>query len=131
MKAKPLINFKRGPEDIIQEDIIKMLTLKGWYTMETHGNMFQSGFPDIFACHSKYRQRWIEVKKPSGSRLEQSQLECFPKMCANGSGVWILTAATEHEYEKLFKECNWWHFLLNSRSANPLQYKGLKDHFSA
>jgi hypothetical protein len=75
--------------------------------------MYQSGFPDIFACHPKYGQRWIEVKLPEmkGSKFTAAQLEDFNKLCAFGSGVWILTGATESEYEKLFKRSNWWQYL--------------------
>jgi hypothetical protein len=124
---KKIINHAKGPEDIVQEEIVKMLTLKGWFVKETHGNMYQSGFPDLFACHSLYRQRWIECKLPKGSRLEESQLRDFPKLCANGSGVWILTAATEEQYNLLFQAPNWWHFLMHSKSANPTRYRGLKD----
>lgn len=89
-----------------------MLAVKGWYVMVTHGNMYQSGFPDLFACHSTYGQRWIEVKLPNmkGSKFTPAQLRCFPKLCANGSGVWILTAAKESEYEKLFTKFNWWQY---------------------
>ena len=109
---------RKGPEAKIQEDIIKFLLIKGWYVMVTHGNMYQSGFPDLFACHSKYGQRWVEVKKPGfiGSKFTPAQLECFPKLCANGSGVWILTAATEAEYDKLFSKFQWWVYLEGFRS---------------
>ena len=54
----------KGPERVIQDAIIKMLRYKGWHVMETHGNIYQKGFPDLFACHSKYGHRWIEVKLP-------------------------------------------------------------------
>lgn len=109
---------RKGPEALIQEAIIKYLLCKGWYVMVTHGNMFQSGFPDLFACHTKYGQRWIEVKKPKfkGSKFTPAQIECFPKLCANGSGVWILTAATDAEYDKLFSRHNWWVYLEGFRS---------------
>jgi hypothetical protein len=100
-----------------------MLLIKGWYCKETHGNMYQSGFPDIFACHSSYRQRWIEVKCPTGSRLEASQLECFPKLCANGSGVWILSAANDWEYNKLFGPPNWVEYIMHHKGQNPLRHK--------
>ena len=104
---------QRGPERKIQDAIKDLLAIKGWYVMETHGNMYQSGFPDLFACHSKYGQRWIEVKLPSmrGSKFTPAQLECFPKLTANGSGVWILTGDSEEEYAKLFKRNNWWQYL--------------------
>ena len=107
-------NFgSRGPEAKVQEAIIKFLRWKEWYVMETHGNMYQRGFPDLFACHSMYGQRWIEVKLPEmrGSKFTPAQMECFPKLCANGSAVWIMTAASEREYECLFKPCNWFTYL--------------------
>ena len=37
-------------------------------------------------------------------------METFPELCSHGSGVWVLTAATESEYEKLFKKFNWWQY---------------------
>lgn len=102
-----------GPEKIIQEAIEKMLRGKGWYVMRSHGNMFQTGFPDNFACHSRYGQRWIEVKDPNrkGDVFTPAQHETFPKLSANGSGVWVLVADTESEYEKLFDRPNWYQYL--------------------
>lgn len=102
---------KSGPEDKIQREIIAYLQLRGWWIKVTHGNMFQSGFPDLFACHSRYGQRWIEVKNPLAYSFTSAQLEDFPKFVANGSGVWILVAATEEEYKKLFGPCNWYWYL--------------------
>jgi len=101
---------QHGPEKTIQTDIIKLLREKGWFVKSTHGNMYQSGFPDLFACHSSHGQRWIEVKLPNmtGSRFTAAQLEDFPKLCANGSGVWVMTGATKSEYDKLFNSYNWW-----------------------
>ena len=86
-----------------------MLRYKGWFVKVTHGNMYQSGYPDLYAPHSTYGPRWIEVKKPNmkGSKFTPAQLADFPKFCANGSGVWVLTAATKDEYEKLFQNPNW------------------------
>lgn len=101
----------KGPEEIIQDDIIKFLILRGWYVKATHGNMYQKGFPDLFACHTSYGHRWIEVKNPAAYSFTPAQVIEFPKMVANGSGIWILTAATEEEYNKLFKPANWWQFL--------------------
>lgn len=103
----------KGPEAIIQAAIIEMLELKGWFVKVTHGNMYQSGFPDLFATHASYGPRWIEVKKPGfkGSKYTKAQLKDFPLFCSNGSSVWVLTAATEEEYLKLFDEFNWWKYL--------------------
>lgn len=126
MEVKPLRNFKHGPEAIIQNELCLFLRARSWFVMETHGNMFQSGFPDLFITHLKYRSRWVECKCPTGSRLEQSQLETFPHLCANGSGVWILTGSTMAEYDKLFQPCNWWHFLMNQKGQNPFRHGGPK-----
>lgn len=101
----------KRPEAIVQDAITAMLRVKGWFVKPTHGNMFQSGFPDLFCTHTRYGQRWVEVKLPVGSKFTAAQLEDFPKICANGSGVWILIAATEHEYGKLFEKPNWYLYL--------------------
>lgn len=84
-----------------------MLTAKGWFVKSTHGNMYQSGFPDLFATHKRFGLRWIEVKRPVGYQFTAAQLEDFPKFTSNGSGIWVLTAATEAEYQKLFRPYNW------------------------
>lgn len=104
-------NHKKGPEAEIQEAIIAFLKLRGWFVKETHGNMFQSGFPDLFATHAKYGSRWIEVKNPGKYSFTNAQLVDFPLFCMNGTGIWILTAANEAEYKKLFQPYNW-HFYL-------------------
>lgn len=104
----------KGPEKIIQEHIERMLRAYGWYVLRTHGSMFQSGFPDDYATHSRYGARWIEVKTPhrTGEVFTAAQLDVFPKLCASGSGVWVLTAATDSEYQKLFDRPNWSYFLM-------------------
>lgn len=104
---------QRRPEDQIKDDLLVYLRSKGWFCKPTHGNAYQDGFPDIFACHSKFGQRWIEVKLPKmkGSKFTAAQLEDFPKFCAHGSGVWVLTGANKAEYDKLFKSPNWWQYL--------------------
>lgn len=102
----------QGPEAKIQAAVIKMLRQKQWHVMVTQGNMYQSGFPDLFATHVRYGPRWIEVKLPNmiGSSWTPAQKENFPKMIRNGSGIWILVAATESEYAKLFKAQNYWKY---------------------
>jgi len=102
---------KHGPEWHIQKRIIKLLRGREWYVKETHGSAYQSGFPDLFACHSKFGQRWIEVKNLKKYSFTAAQLECFPKFNAHGSGIWILVDATEDEYKKLMKPPNWYWYL--------------------
>ena len=100
----PKIRIHTGPEAHIQEQIMKMLKGLDWLVIKLHGNLFQSGLPDLYAVHRKYGARWIEVKLPEmkGSRFTPRQLEVFPLLKAHGTDVWILTAATPSEYNKLF-----------------------------
>lgn len=82
--------------------------------MHTHGSAYQAGFPDMYVTHKVYSARWVEVKLPEmkGSRYTPAQLITFPRLCAHGAGVWVLTAASEKEYAKLFKAYNWSMYLL-------------------
>lgn len=91
----------------IQSEIVKYLEDRGWFVKVTHGNAFQSGLPDLYCCHKNHGSRWIEVKKPVGYRFTPAQLNDFPQITSRGVGIWILTAATDFEYAKLFKPCNW------------------------
>jgi len=102
-----------GPEAIIQKAIILMLRQKGWFVKRVPGNAFLAGMPDLFATHKYFGIRLVEVKLPNmkGSRFTKAQLETFPKLCANGAGVWVLTADTQKEYEILKGPSNWWHYL--------------------
>lgn len=96
-----------GPEDKIQTAIIKKLRFFEWFVKSTHGNMYQSGFPDLYAAHRRYGPRWIEVKNPEAFRFTAAQLEIFPMMTAAGVGIWVLTSDHESEFEKLLKPPNW------------------------
>lgn len=107
----PKIYPKIGPEAIIQADIVKMLRNKEWMVKETHGNMYQSGFPDLYVAHKRNGARWIEVKNREKYAFTPAQLEWFPQFSASGVGIWILTAATDHEFDKLFLPANWYTFL--------------------
>jgi hypothetical protein len=110
---KPKRFGSAGPEAKIQDAVRDFLTLKGWLVIRIPGNKFLSGMPDLFATHYRYGSRLIEIKLPEmqGSKFTPAQMEMFPKLCANGSGVWILTGATDAEYDKLFKKYNWWQYL--------------------
>lgn len=105
---KPDLPTKR-PEQQLQLNIIRMLKIKGWYVNVTHGNLYQQGFPDLYAMHPVYGQRWIEIKLPNmdRSRFTNAQAKWFPLMDSCKIGIWILTGSTEDEYQKLFKEPNW------------------------
>lgn len=104
---------RSGPERKVLVDIVRMLTLKGWFCVKTHGSQFQAGLPDLFVTHKHYRQRWIEVKDPErrGQPFTPAQLEMFPKLSAFGAPVWVLTGATDADYQKLFEPENWYQYL--------------------
>lgn len=115
--------FKGRPEAKIQQQLEMFLKARNWYVKSTHGNAYQSGFPDIYAHHIQYRARWIEVKVTGHYQFTRAQLRDFPMMSAFGVGIWILTAATEDEYRKLWLPPNWSHYLpvnkVHSRRVNP------------
>lgn len=99
----------KGPEAEIQDAIVAMLRARLWYVQETHGNVYQSGLPDIFATHRNYGFRWIEVKRRSGSRLTNAQKSCFPQIVANGCPIYFMYEATDSEYLKLMKPSTFQH----------------------
>ncbi len=111
MTPKKIINLKRGPERIIQDDLTKYLKNRDWLVRETHGNVYQNGFPDLYIAHFSYGQRWVEVKNPLSYSFTAAQLEFFPLLQSKGIGVWILVAANETEYKKLFQPSNWHRYL--------------------
>jgi len=109
--TKPIRNYKRGPEAKIQEAIIKMLRERGWFVKVLHGNMYQTGMPDLYAINKKYGRRFIEVKNPEAFSFTPAQWIDFPQMIAHGERIWVLVAATEEEYQKLFDKPNLWVYM--------------------
>lgn len=99
-----------NPEKRIEDKIREKLTLRGWYVIKMHGNMFQAGVPDLYATHAKYGSRWIEVKTPKGS-FTPAQMDTFPKLAAHGTKIWVLTSSEDSQLDLLFKHHNWFMFL--------------------
>ena len=104
-------NHAKGPEAKIQDALIKFLRERGWFVKVMHGNMFMSGMPDLFAIKKQHGQRLIEVKQPVKFTFTPAQWLDFPRMVAEGARIWVLTAATEEEYKKLFKRPNLWVYM--------------------
>ena len=111
MEPMKIRNYTKGPEAKIQDALIKMLRERGWVVKVLHGNMWQSGLPDLFCAKKRYGPRFIEVKNPKKFSFTPAQYEDFPRLVAEGIGIWVLTAATEDEYQKLFKKPNLWIYL--------------------
>ncbi|MHC4188370.1 MAG: hypothetical protein ACYSUB_01620 [Planctomycetota bacterium] len=101
------IRPKHGPEYIIQRDVMAFLRARGWWVERTHGNLFQKGFPDLYIAHHKFGQRWLDIKNPVSHTYTKAQCQKWPIWHQFGIGIWIIVAATEEEYDKLFKPPNW------------------------
>ncbi len=111
MDTKKIHDRQQGPEAKIQAAIIKMLRERGWFVKPTHGNMYQHGLPDLYIAKRRYGSRWVEVKNLESFKFTPAQWEDFPRMIAEGVGIWVLVAATEEEYQKLFQKPNLWIYM--------------------
>jgi hypothetical protein len=107
MSQRKLRRKKHGPEYQIQKDLINFLKNRGWWVERTHGNLYQQGFPDLYVGHLKFGQRWIDVKNPVAWEFTKAQCQKWPIWHQFGIGIWILTAASKEEYDKLFALPNW------------------------
>jgi hypothetical protein len=105
---------KHGPEFKIQTALIEFLRARGWLVERLIGNAYQQGLPDIFIHHPKWGSRWIDVKNPGRYSFTTAQKWKWPRWESFGLGVWILTAATQEEYDKLFAPPNWRSFVKES-----------------
>lgn len=111
MRTQKIRDYQKGPEAQIQAAIIRMLRERGWFVKVLHGNMYQTGMPDLYAIKKRYGRRLIEVKNPGSFKFTPAQWEDFPRMVAEGEGIWVLVAATEKEYQKLFQKPNLWVYM--------------------
>lgn len=101
----PLVPRQNNERKIQDAFVLKLRSLE-WFVKETHGNKYQSGLPDLYATHSLFGARWIEMKYGYEFSFTPAQIKDFPKFAANGSPIWIISEATDPEYEKLFKPAN-------------------------
>jgi len=99
---------KHSQEWHIQQALIAYLKARGWHVERMIGNAFQMGVPDLFIAHPKWGQRWIDVKRPGKNySFTKAQKLKWPVWDTFGIGIWILTAANQAEYDKLFAPPNW------------------------
>lgn len=101
---------KHGPEWHIQQALIAFLQHRGWQVEPMHGNLFQQGIPDLFIAHPRWGQRWIDCKHPIRYTFTRAQRRKWPLWDKARVGIWILTAANQTEYDKLFAPPNWRQF---------------------
>lgn len=98
----------------IQADIIRYLEARGWFVKPVPSTAKSAGWPDLYCFHIMHNERWVEIKKPNmeGSRFTRYQIREFARMVRAGVGIWILTAATDSEYKKLFRPQNYSSYLM-------------------
>ncbi len=111
MKTQKIYNHAKGPEAKIQEAVIRYLREREWFVQIMHGNTYQHGVPDLYIAKRRYGSRWVEIKNPEKWEFTPAQWETFPRLVAEGVGIWILTAANEKEYQKLFDKPNLWKYM--------------------
>lgn len=99
---------KHGAEWFIQRDVKAMLEQRGWHVERFIGNAFQTGIPDLYCFHqAKWGERWLDVKCADAYNFTKAQKFKWPLWERKGIGIWILVAATQEEYDKLFQPPNW------------------------
>lgn len=96
-----------GPEWHIQKDLVAYLKTRGWVVEVMHGNAFQRGIPDLWLFKKGIGERWVDVKHPKRYSFTKAQKLKWPYWDGMGVGIWILTAANQEEYDKLFAPPNW------------------------
>ena len=98
--------FRDQPELRIRTRIRQFLHDRGWHTIIMHGNLFQSGVPDLFCGHLEYGMRWIDAKNPTSYSYTTAQIKLWPKWENVGVGVYILFEGDDANYDLLFKPPN-------------------------
>jgi len=91
----------------IQRKLVKFLRDRGWHVERMLANAYQVGCPDLYCFHREWGARWVEVKRPEGYSFTRAQRLKFPEWDRAGIGIWILTAATEEQYNLLLGPPNW------------------------
>jgi hypothetical protein len=94
----------------IQRDLVEFLGIRGWHVERMLADAYQNGIPDLYCFHRKWGERWVEVKRPEGYTLTLRQRQKWPEWVKAGIGIWILTAATQEQYDLLFGPPNWRNF---------------------
>lgn len=94
-------------EASFQKEFVAYLKRRGWKVRVFTGHAFQTGVPDLFAYHPQYSFRWIDMKREGRYSFTSAQRSKWPEWDADGLGIWIITHASQSEYEKLFQPPNW------------------------
>lgn len=110
---------KHGPEYAIQREFIRYLRDRQWLVERMIGNAYQIGIPDIYVGHFDYGTRWVDLKNPVAYEFTKAQRQKWPLWAKHGVGIWIITAATDEEYRKLFQPPNWREYWKDKYDEEP------------
>lgn len=91
----------------IQRELVEFLRTRGWHVERMLADAYQNGIPDLFCFNRKWGMRWVEIKRPEGYSVTLRQRQKWPVWEKAGIGIWILTAATQQQYDLLFRPPNW------------------------
>ena len=91
----------------IQRELVEFLKARDWHVERMLANAYQTGIPDLYCFHKKWTQRWVEVKRPNDYSFTRAQRRKWPEWERAGIPIWILTAATQEQYDLLFGPPNW------------------------
>lgn len=105
-KANGVVN-----EETRQADILTTLWGQGWFARPINASQANYGWPDVYAFHQVYKERWIEVKCDDDYSFTPAQRQMFPKLHAAGAGIWILTGNSQVEIAKLYGPPNWLNYI--------------------
>lgn len=108
----------RRPHDseaVIQDRIRNALRLAGFTVVDkTHGNMYQPGWPDLYAFHPHRGPKWIEVKTPTGE-LTVAQRARFSCWHVAGVQIHVLCDA---DLTPIYQPGNWFEWLKPAHKAH-------------
>jgi hypothetical protein len=102
--------FRDDPETRIRTRLKAFMEERGWRVDITHGNKYQSGFPDLHTYHLEHGLRWIDTKNPGSYKYTTPQIKLWPKWELVGCGVWILFEGDHKNYNLLFQPPNFREF---------------------
>jgi len=80
---------------LIDEPFSNILKAKGWNVENTHGNQYQSGFPDKYITHPKYSPRWVEYKVIENDghvKYTEAQKDTFMLWASHNVPIFIIAA---------------------------------------
>lgn len=111
--------IRKSIESKIQSRLMKFLRARGWLVENMHGNMFQSGIPDLYCFKREYGERWIDVKVEGRYSFTKAQRIKWVQWEIAGIGIWILTGHTQKDYNRLFRPPNWRDYWKDSYDKLP------------